>query len=399
MINRTYRFPYIFFLLTLLVVSSRSLLELMLPRQVAYTIQFVFLVVFALYFTRILYIRKIYYILFYTAFLLIICSLLYTTVYSSISFKSSFSVVVVNLLNIYYLTLALIFLENIDRFKIDLNKSVNILRFLSLSIIITSIMQVYGLIDFTGSFAFQDNKRLTGAFGSMQHYSIFLSVISFLVLAVLYKRFSFLDLIIFIFLLYFLAISLTRIGYIIFIVSLLGYFILTFLSEDYNKIAKFIPYLIFFAFGMLLFYYIYPDFFESFLGRILSINLEDYSNQLRVQHWISGFNFYFEGPILIGVNTGFASQIPSLIFSENSFHFESAVIQYLINFGFIFFVLFLFIFYKWFSILKYGCFTKGLPLGMFVALFIYMYNEVAPIFILFLLISLISSSIEKSSSR
>ncbi|WP_312168679.1 O-antigen ligase family protein [Stutzerimonas kunmingensis] len=245
------------------------------------------------------------------------------------------------------------------------------------------------MIEFSGSYGFLENTRLSGAFGSMQHLSIVIAILSLITLSIFIKSKKLIDATVFILLMSVLVISYTRIGYLIFGLSLAFYLVKTSLTARHGALYKSVFPVVF---GSLILTAIAGLFFDdvaySFLERVNGISFKETSNKERMMHWEMGLAQFISGPILIGSQTGIASQIPKIIFGEPSFHYESGNLQYLVNFGVIFWLIILTIFLKWSILIPKESPLKHLPLVLTLALFIYMFNEIAPVYITFVLASI-----------
>lgn len=379
---------------TLFICSSRGLIEFAVSKPIAYTIQLASLAYFLILAIRTIKIPTVYANTYFALIILALTSTLTTLFSPPVSILSMASVACVNFLNISFLFVACMLVERSNRTIINPNQVIIGTRILSLWIVSFSYFQYIGMIEFPGSYGFLENTRLSGAFGSMQHLSIVISILSLIALSFFIKSKKAIDAAIFILLISVLIISYTRIGYLIFGLSLACYLIKTSLTARRGALYKSVVPVVF---GSVILIAIAGLFFDgivsSFLERVNGINFEEASNKERMIHWEMGLAQFISGPILIGSHTGIASQIPKIIFGEPSFHYESGNLQYLVNFGALFWLITLSIFLKWSTLIPKESPLKHLPVVLTLALFIYMFNEIAPVYITFVLASICTIAI------
>jgi len=381
------------------VSQSRGVFELSIGKIGGYAFQLLSLLVVALAFFSKFALQKpkhIAFIYYYILVILFLFTIITTLFLGQNSLEQAVSVGFVNILNIFFLSTAYYIYScrrDITVSSIIKNESVINTLILALSMYVSalSLFQFFGFIEFPGSWFIGEVVRLSGPVGSKQHLSILMGVLSLLSLSLYTRHQSKANLFVVVTNCLVLILAFTRIGYFLFGSTLLAYFIRnlqSFRKLFFNKTFIFIGLM---AAFYLIFFSGFGDKFSLFLSRIFAIgDLEEGANLNRFESWSRGLELYLESPILISNMLGSASQIPKQVLDLQVSHFESGQVQYLINFGLIFTVIVNLVFVRW------GCLSlmsrpvsivSPLPITLALSLFIYMFNEIVPIFILLPLVA------------
>jgi hypothetical protein len=261
---------------------------------------------------------------------------------------------------------------------------------ISVYVSVLSILQYIGLIDFPGDAIFGELSRLSGPLGSKQHLSLVVSILSIVLLSIILRKPTIATLGAFFLSIFILVVCYTRIGYLVFFITSAIWVALyskKFASNAFSLKGMSIITIILLAFiGV---FFNFEKEIEGFILRLNTFDIEDGSNVARTMQWGEGLAFYVNDTIwLISNKMGSASQIPRQLLNLESSHYESGQIQYLVNFGLISLLLINSLFMIWFLKTKKSGINMGLPLAMMVALVIYMFNEIVPVFLMFPLIAI-----------
>lgn len=397
------KFLPILYLVVLLVEISRGIGEIIFDKRISYFFQAIFLIIFFIanlkFLIKLKPIDKIYLylVLFFSG-----SSLCISIIYDALPASVIFLVFFINVINIMFLIVSISILYNINLISYYFAEfsSIYILRIISIFIIILSFASVFGFIDFPGTASYGDFLRISGSLGSKQHLSIILSLLFLMNLEISFKLMKVLDIIITFVLLTLLLITFTRIGYLIVAISVFLFYVNSFLFNKKIAHLKFI--LVFFLILFILFFLFYhynSIYINTIIDRILDININEYSNKLRLQSFEAGIKLYFSGLIFISNQTGMASQLPGVLYGLNINHYENGQLQYLINFGLFFTILVMIFYARWaYFLRKINSFNSFTPVAMWFALFSYMFNEIIPIYVFYPFISIVATKFNKDIS-
>lgn len=380
-----------------LVCSSRGVFELLVSKVVGYASQLGVLILLALIFFKIYFFRarinrSLPIFLFWCITTLLAFSLGLTILDGSNSPLQAIVVLGPNLLNIFFAAAA--FHIATDRGLPEYSSS-TVKRFtsvvvgVSLYVSTLSILQYAGVLDFPGDVTIGEALRLSGPLGSKQHLSLVVAIFGLILLSIVSRSPSPLTITAFLINLFVLFFCFTRIGYFVFFSTLLiwgclnGKRIIAALMSRKGAAAL--------VFGVIILAVANSYFrkeVEAFANRA-DVDVADRSNTVRMDAWRQGLDFYSnETTLIVSNRVGSASQIPAQILNLPVYYYESGQIQYLINFGLLPFILINMIFVGWFFMSPKLGVAKGAPLALSAALFIYMFNEIVPVFVLFPLIAM-----------
>ena len=372
----------------LLLTTSRSVLELFLNKQIAYQIQVFAMFMLAYVYFRVANIGARLIFAYLALFFLASISFINTLLDPVLSIYSIVVVFGVNFINLFYIIAAISINISRPRIEVDVGLLSRINKILILNIFVFASLQYFGYLEFPGSYGFNDNLRLSGSFGSMQHLSIVIAILGLIQLYLVVHEKRIIDAIFFLMAFVVIVVAFTRIGYFIFFLTIVFALFNEFARNRFAIPLKYLTgFVVTFLTSVFVGFYFFPDIIFDFLMRVSSVGLDDYSNAERFWHWSNGLSSFMSGSILISDITGFASQIPLILFGERSSHFESGHLQYLVNFGLLFWLIIILLFIAWLKSFNFSGLFSWFPLVIFLALFIYMFNEVVPVFVLFPLIS------------
>jgi hypothetical protein len=289
----------------------------------------------------------------------------------------------VNILNFSFLILAFQMIYYVREPLPGLNK---VLFVLGGYVAATAYLQFFGFVEFAGTAEFGELIRVSGAPGSKQHLSLILSVFAVYFLHNLFLKMSILTLTMFVFVLFSLFITYTRVGYVFFFIVIFFWFVLQGYYGKFTISVRFIVAgLVLLGLLLIVMSYLMPDAFEAFISRISMLDMSEYSNRLRFDAWIRGWEFYIDGCIVFSCDAGMASQIPGKLFSINVPHYENGHIQILINMGMVGWgLLMLLLLYPLYRVKRPREFS--VMAATIICLFIYMFNEIVPVFVLISLV-------------
>lgn len=396
----------IFYLFTLLVASSRGVFQIAVGKTFGYIIQLISLILLAvfwlLYFRKLIFRQVTIFNYYWIALCLASLSFIFTLLIGTNSFYQALLVFAVNLLNLFFLAIACVIGSNRNHILV---KSLigeefvyKLVSIVTVYVCFLALLQYFGIVQFPGFWYVENQLRLSGSLGSKQHLSLLVAVLTSLSLTTLIDKSKFFDLLISSISIFILIISFTRIGYFVFVVNVVVFLLFKIFDTRRNSFKSlrfwmflFLISLTFFAFRVAL-----PEVSDALFIRLFSIlDLNDYANEGRFIAMSNALSFLVDTPILISDQLGSASQIPSQVLSMFDFnHYETGINQYLINFGVLFVAVVTIMFLRWwiyFLLDKPGRkFSSFLPVSLYLSLFIYMYNEIVPIFVFFPLISMLN---------
>jgi O-Antigen ligase. len=254
--------------------------------------------------------------------------------------------------------------------------------------------QFLGYVEFPGDASFQGASRLSGPYGSKQHLSLSLALHALLLLSIWLRSKGVIAFFALLVTLFLLLMSYTRIGYVVFLLPLAHYFIVE--GRKAQRLTSLITDPRAILFGLVLAVSAtfvitrHSEGVELLIARFQTIDVGEESNSVRIAQWMAGVEFYASHPssFLISTMTGSASQIPRQLLGIDTPHYESGQIQYLINFGALAFLLINYMFLTWYVKSPRQSVLKFVPITAAAALFIYMFNEIVPVFVLFPIIAI-----------
>jgi hypothetical protein len=380
-----------FYAIALIILTSRGLFEVYISKNAGYVTQVLTLSVLLTMFVYKIPKKSMDLGCFALLSLFAAIGIALSIVNGLTSFRAALAVSTVNLLNVAFLVIAIQVLAVRKRLTFDADYLIFIHIVIVLWVVFWALMQYAGLMAFPGAFGFHDNVRLTGSLGSMQHLSIVLALLSLMSLHIVAVHRSMLDVLVLALCLFTLAVSYTRIGYLIFMLTSIVYFLILFIRVDIRALLGWAIWGVVLGVGAFLVAVLFLSEPASyFMDRLMQIRVEEASNQDRIGHWWAGVDQFFNGLLLVSNVTGMASQIPRTLFDEFSFHYESGHLQYLINFGILFWIIVVFMYFRWMALMPISTIIKPLPMAMLVALLVYMFNEVVPVYVFYPILSLLS---------
>jgi len=385
----------VIYFLALVVATARELLDLVAPSVFSYAAQFAALLCAAIALRGLFgALGRVERMIFAVAVFAASVSAALTVALRNVPVIAVLAVSTVNVINVYFLALA----SHVHRSQDRLPGSVAVMvwklaRIISIWVATFALLQYFDVVQFAGSYRFAGRQRLTGALGSMQHLSIVLAILSVLFIARAEKTRRPIDIATCVLLMGTLLVSLTRIGYLIVGVTLAIYLLRMVALVQLRRI---IPVALIAApiFASVVVVVAYSGVLDDVLLRLAGMSLAESSNQERIWHWSAGYRKFTDGLLIVGSWTGFASQIPRIAFGMDSAHYESGQLQYLINFGVIFWLAIGLLFWRWYKALPSSSLGRGLVPALWLALFIYMFNEIVPVFVLFPLVTLALHSLD-----
>lgn len=400
----------------LTIAFSRGIFQIFNAKIYGYILQLsallLMVVLWACFFGRYFFNKRSPFVYFICLLFLSSLAAIFTLFSGHNSIETIFTVFTVNMINLFFLVVTLVVLkyQDIPSVKSIKPKKVNqIILFLSMYVSILSIMQYLGFIDFPGYWFIGqgDNSgevvRLSGPVGSKQHLSLLMSLLSSLVITIYFNSRILIHGFIALLSIVTLVLTFTRIGYLVIAINLFLYAL--YYYKDISKLikSKLIYVISISSFLFLIFFPRILFFFALAFSRLISItNTSEVANTHRIFAINRGLELFARTPIFISDSLGSASQIPKQILNLSVFHYETAQIQYLINFGLIFTLFVGFIFLRWaflaVSLYRNPKFCAFIPLGLYAATFAYMYNEIVPIFVLMPMVSICIVSQSQSIS-
>lgn len=124
-----------------------------------------------------------------------------------------------------------------------------------------------------------------------------------------------------------------------------------------------------------------------YIDRIVSsTNLEESSNNTRLNYWGDGIKMILESPIIIGDKTGMVTNLSRNFNLFSSSVVESSILQQIINFGLIGALIFYFIMFKSLILSRRDGFMASVALACLIQTSFYQTFEVFPFVVLFSLI-------------
>lgn len=370
-------------LILLLCIFSRGVGELFFGKGIAYVGQAIALSFLFLIFLPFLpWSSRFDAGLFFLIFVSGLVSFLITMFSDGYDLLPSFVVLFVNLLNLYFVYVSICLCrcyKKVGCSSVDRDRFTSVLRIVAVWVFSSSLLAFLGVVEFPGDATYGDYLRLSGSFGSKQHFAI---VVSLLAIS-LYVCFSFsrnsLDLLLSLLLIVVVLFSFTRIGYFFLGFFFFVYFLFASLKNTTIRVHTFF----YFLGGLIFVFWVGVEFnaqISVIFERISDFRISEGSNAVRIAAWGHGFDVFSSTPILFSDRLGFASQIPQNLFSIYSSHFESGHIQYLVNFGLIFWLLVIVLFCRLYWSIPNGFQFKFVAILVFLGLMFYMFNEIVPVF-------------------
>ena len=382
------------YMLCLVIANSRGWLEFFLNKKTAYFIQAMALtlaiIAIILNFRNCRNFVRVFSTIIATITGVASLSLLTTISFNDIAPLQTIVVFGVNCLNLTFLVAAIALAYELGANKPTNYKTIEkTFNAIAIFVILTGYLQMFGLIDLPGEAKFGAYKRLSGPHGSKQHYSIALSIFTYLSFSLARKLQTNFNWIIFSILCITLLISFTRIGYVIFFISCAVPAIIYGLTNTSTGSTKAIySFLVLTLFALTL-GLAFQEETSTFIERLSTFTISD--NTKRIDSWEKGISAFENLRYhLVSDKLGSASQIPSALFNDRTPHYESAHLQYLVNFGIAFWLCVIALFLSW-SIIQNSLWQLFFPIAILLSLTFYMSNEIVPCFIIFPLLSLINA--------
>lgn len=386
-----------FYGIGVLLCSSRGVFELLASKTIGYALQlatliFLALILYKLFFFRKLAIKSPAISLFWCIVATLMLSLGVTILDGENSAAQAIVVMGPNLLNIFFLAAAFCIatdMKSPEYSASTVRMFTWVIVSVSLYVSILSILQYAGVLEFPGDIEIGGGLRLSGPLGSKQHLSLVVAVLGLILLSIVSRSPSFLNITAFLINLFVLLFCFTRIGYFVFFAAVLIWACmngkrLLFALLSRKGAAALISGIVVLVIASSYF----DKEIETFADRA-DVDVGDRSNTDRLGAWRLGLDFYSnETTLIISNRMGSASQIPAQILNIPVYNVESGQIQYLINFGLLPFILINLTFAGWFFLSPRAGVAKGIPVAMSAALFIYMFNEIVPVFVLFPLVAM-----------
>jgi O-antigen ligase len=383
------------YLVCIVTAESRGIGELLIGKTSSYIIQLAALLValivlwpYLFYWCRDHYVSMS--ILIFTA--------LASVFFSDMSLQAYGAVLAVNIINLLFLVIALGILSckqplrpNVDSFLV-----IRIFYCVLAWVVFFGYLDFFDVVDFPGDSKYGNYSRAAGSLGSKQHLSLVLGLLVVMAMSIRASIFILFHRALLLASIILLAICFTRIGYFVVIMSILSFVVWRLKkARTIKSVAIATVGSLILSVGFLVFF---PELFSVSIDRLFQIDPSEMSNMNRFYAWGLGWSYFTDGIIVLGSNSGFGSQIPSILFNEYSLHFESGQLQYLVNYGLIFFFGICYYFYLFFRYLPLGSLIAFAPPALWLSLFIYMSNEIVPVFVLFPLLAFIAVQINTSTA-
>ncbi len=211
-------------------------------------------------------------------------------------------------------------------------------------VLVSGLLEIFGIVQFPGSWEYGGFTRIAGSLGSKQHYSFAsaaLSVLLFWFYMVTGKK---IILLLSLMLGVMTFVSFSRNG----IPIIIGTYAIYYMS-NIGRLFKHLwkQFVIVMAVAVLMSFYV-PERLDVAIERTLSIlSFEDQANSIRLDQWLRGIEVTMNGFLLFGTEVGLYSQAGSRLGLMDTKHFESALVQQFANYGLIggFAFLFFFVFF------------------------------------------------------
>lgn len=364
--------------ISLLLLCSRGLLELIFEKNLAYFIQFVLMISMMFILRQKSNIRNqssinLVLILLYSIISLV--SAFITTLMTN--FYESFIYAFINIFLIFY-----IYENSLSNFDyIKKYKILSSLKYISIILLSVSVLQQYEILSLPGDNYF-NVVRPSSLTGSYLHYPIIIAILAIIFMQgyLNLKKIHFL----------YLSIALTigvilsysRSGMLIILISYL--YFLFILNKKYFIVAILL-------FSVILFGE-YDGLYSERISSMFSPNSP--GNVERISIWAEAFKLFSDGYFFIGNQTGFFTNITKNLVHSDSTVLESTALQQIINFGIFGFVIFYyFLFFVYRKIENKCILLKGLALSCIAQSFIYQSGEVIPFIYFYSLLPGLSKSI------
>lgn len=284
-----------------------------------------------------------------------------------------------------YLLFSISFLSRNSPLKLESISRISLIT--GTIILVSGLLDYFGIIEFPGAWTYGDYVRLSGSLGSKQHFSFASAGFSLL--------------------LYFFYLRNRHLSSLILSIGLAGISFLSFSRTGYPLII-----------GALILYY-FPDLksvllksWKIALGGVVIltiplifanettvdiivrstsiISFSDLANAQRYEAWIYGIETVLSGPIFFGDNAGLYSQSGSRLGLASSLHFESAIIQQFANFGLFGGFFFICYFVSYISKI-FNRLLRSIAWMAFASFWYYPGSEVIPIIAFWIMIAMIDA--------